>query len=129
MKTIDCTIKLSDVQLLVDLITQKLLSDKVVCSYLCRVWECFSINSNEELLIEWSIKDYLNQDGEECCELGYISFSTLLEQLEEKDFIPVCRKLVESCERVFYDAYHEHSSGAFPLEFMADKIKRLRFVI
>src|SRR4028118_401682 len=121
---IDCTVKLSDVKMLTDLITQKILSDKIVSNYLCRVWECFSINHKEELLIEWSIRDYLDENGEKCCDLGYITFSELLEQLEVKDYIPVSQKLVKNCERVFYDAYHERSSDAFPLEFLIDKVKR-----
>jgi len=129
MSTIDCTIKLSDVKTLIDSITRKILFDEVVCNYLCRAWESFSINQNEELLVEWSIKDYLDVEGRECVDLGYISFSELLNQLEEKDYLSVCERLVKDCERVFYDAYHERSSNAFPLEFLMDKVKRLRFVI
>lgn len=129
MSTIDCAITLSDVQSLTDLISQKLLSDKVVCNYLCRVWESFSVNSNGELLVEWSILDYVDEKGEKCVELGYISFSALLKKLEEKDYIPICKRLVKDCERVFYDAYHDHSSDAFPLKFMMDKVERLKFVI
>lgn len=129
MITLDCTIRLSDVQQLVDLISQRILSDKVVGNYLCKVWESFSINSKDEILVEWSIRDYVDTNGKKCCDLGYISFSTLLDQLEEKDYIPVCERLVKDYERIFYDAYHEHSSDAFPLKFMMDKVKRLRFVV
>lgn len=127
MKTIDCTIKLSDVQQLMNLISQKILSDKVVCNYLCQTWESFSINSKNEVLVQWSIEDYVDSDGEDCCELGYISFSTLLEKLEDTDFIPVCETLVKSCERIFYDAHHEDSSDAFPLKLMMAKVRRLGF--
>lgn len=127
MNTIDCTIKLSDVQQLMDLISQKILSDRVVCNYLCEVWEAFSINSKKEVLVEWSIRDYVDDKGEECCEVGYVSFSTILEELEEKDFIPVCENLVKSCERIFYDAHHENSSEAFPLRLMMAKVRRLGF--
>lgn len=125
MATIDCTIRLSDVQLLCDSISQKILRHDVVCDYLCQTWDSFSINSNNEVLVEWSIRDYRDENGRECVDLGWVSFPTLIEQLEEKDFISTCEYLVKSCERVFYNAYHEDSSDAFPLKFMMDKVRRL----
>jgi hypothetical protein len=127
MAVIDCTIKLSDVKTLTDLIAQKILSDKVVRNYLCEAWESFSINSKNQVLVEWSIRDYLNENGEECCETGYIRFSELLDQLEEKDYIPVCERLVRDCERIFYDVHHDHSSDALPLKLMMAKVRRLGF--
>lgn len=123
MNTIDCTIKLSDVQQLTELISQKILSNKVVCNYLCHTWDSFSINSREEVLVEWSV--LYHQKDSKGIGSAYISFSKLLESLKKEDYILVCQRLVEDCERVFYDAYSEHSSDAFPLEFMMDKVRRL----
>lgn len=125
MSTIDCTIKLSDVKQLCDAISQKILNDKVVGIYLWGVWESFYINSKKEVKVEWEVKTWIDNEGRECCEIDYISFSELLNNLEEKDFIPTCEYLVKCCERIFYDAYHKNSSDAFPLKFMMDKVRRL----
>ncbi len=122
MNTIDCTIKLSDVQMLCDLISQKILNDKIVCNYLCQTWDSFSVNSRKEVLVEWSALYHKKEGG---IGSAYISFSKLLKSLKKEDYILVCQRLVSDCERVFYNAYHEHSSDVFPLKFMMDKVRRL----
>jgi len=126
--TINCTVKKSDVKLLVDAISTKLLSDRVIRTYLERVDESFNV-SDGRLLVEWAVNEYEDERGRTCVDLEYISVSTLLDSIDEKDYVSVCQRLVVDAERIYYDAYHALNSSAFPVDFMLDKVRRLKFVI
>jgi len=125
---IDCTVKKSDIEDLVRAISIKLLSDRVIRNYLERMDESFSVSDNQ-LLVEWAIDEYEDEKGRFCVDLGYIPVSTLLDSIDEKDYVSVCQRLVVDVERIYYDAYHALNSGAFPVDFMIDKVRRLKFVI
>jgi len=127
--TINCTVKKSDVKLLVDAISAKLLSDRVIRNYLSRVSESYSVTDDGQLLVEWAIGEYEDERGRFCVDLGYISVSTLLDSIDEKDYVSVCQRLVVDTERIYYDAYHALSSSAYPLDFLMDKVHRLKFII
>lgn len=100
-------------------IYNKLLSDPVVVEYLKKYEVQYKIESGK-LWVEITRDIGVNE-----VEPYYVPFDKVHKEIDITQHHFYLPWFVKNCEKVFYDAHHEHNSDADHIGFLLDKLNKL----